>query len=157
MATSVHPSMISLGKAVSAYRLGQGREALAFAEAAWKMAQEIPGAPPDAGIVGSWYGLLLGTHDGRLGEGMALCRDAVKKVFWDPRAHENLARLEIAAGLRRQAVETLARGLSLAPDDRELRTLRASLGMRRRPPLGFLERSHPLNRWFGLLTSRPTA
>lgn len=152
---SVHPSFTTLEKAIAAYRIGNAREALAMSEAAWRMVSEIPGAPPDAAMVGSWYGLMLGVVDGRLGEGLVLCREAAKKMFWEPRAHENLARLEIAAGLRRQAIETLARGLSLVPDDREMKSLRASLGVRRRPTVGFLERNHPINRWVGLLTTSP--
>ncbi len=152
---SVHPSFTTLEKALASHRLGNAREALAMSEAAWRMVSEIPGAPPDAAMIGSWYGLMLGTVDGRIGEGMVLCRDAVKKMFWEPRAHENLARLEIAAGMRRQAIETLARGLNLAPDDREMQSLRASLGVRRRPTVGFLERDHPINRWVGLLTTSP--
>ncbi len=152
---AVHPSFITLEKALASHRIGNAREALAMSAAAWRMVNEIPGAPPDAAIVGSWYGLMLGTVEGRIGEGMVLCRDAVRKMFWEPRAHENLARLEIAAGLRKQAIQTLARGLSLAPDDREMKSLRASLGTRRRPTVGFLDRSHPINRWVGLLTTRP--
>lgn len=153
---SSHPSFLTLEKALTAYKNGQPREALAFCEAAWRMVQEIPGAPPQAALVGSWYGLLVGIVGGRLGEGMTLCRDAAKAAFWEPRVHENLARLELMAGHRREALATLERGLQLAPDDRELKQLRQSLGVRRQPPIGFLDRNHLLNRWVGLLTSRPS-
>ncbi|RMG48944.1 MAG: hypothetical protein D6718_00730 [Acidobacteria bacterium] len=139
---------------MAAHRAGRPREALALAEAAWKMTREIPGAPPRAAVVQSWYGYLLATVAGKRRDGMELCRDALRRVFWEPRCYELLARLEIESGFRRKALETIERGLQVAPDDPDLQAIRRWLGIRRPPPFPFLDRAHPLNRWVGRLLHR---
>jgi tetratricopeptide (TPR) repeat protein len=146
-----HPSFDTLARSHAAHQNGQAREALALAAASYRMLRDIPGAPRDAAIIPSWYGLLLGTVGNRASEGLALCRNAASELFWEPRVHENLARLEMACGHRKEAVSALERGLAIAPENRELRELRHQLGRRRKPPLPFLDRSHPLNRVLGRL------
>ncbi|MCU0230168.1 MAG: hypothetical protein MUC67_02195 [Acidobacteria bacterium] len=146
-----HPSFDTLARSRAAHRSGQPREALALAAAAYRMLHDIPGAPRDAAIIPSWYGLLMGTVGNRTKEGLALCRNAASELFWEPRVHENLARLELACGHRKAAVSALERGLAVAPEDEGLRELRSQLGRRRRPPLPFLDRSHPVNRALGKL------
>ncbi|GAB4225050.1 MAG: hypothetical protein Kow0062_27370 [Acidobacteriota bacterium] len=151
-----HPSFRTIERARQAFRLGGHQEALALAEAAYRMIQEIPGAPPQAALVTSWYGFLLGTVGGRPREGLRLCRQAAQQAFWEPRVYEHVARLELLAGSRRAALEAIHRGLQLAERDRELRSLRDSLGHRRPPPIGFLGRQHPLNVWLGRVRHRLT-
>lgn len=148
-----HPSFDTMARSEALQKKGRGQEALALAEAAWKMYQEIPGAPPEAALSGAWYGFLLG-NCGRLGEGLRICRDAVRNAFWDPRAHAWLARLELAAGHRREALGALEQGLKVSPDHRELQSLRRSLGIRRPPPIPFLDRRNPLNKIMGRLFRR---
>jgi hypothetical protein len=149
-----HPSFDTLARSRTAHRNGQSREALALAAASFRMLRDIPGAPRDAAIIPSWYGFLLGTVGNRASEGLTLCRNAASELFWEPRVLENLARLELACGHRKQAVSTLERGLAIAPDDAGLRELRSQLGRRRKPPLPFLGRSHPMNRVLGRLFRR---
>lgn len=149
-----HPSFDTLARSRAAHRNGQAREALALAAASFRMLREIPGAPRDAAIIPSWYGLLLGTVGSRASEGLALCRNAASELFWEPRVLENLARLELACGHRKDAVATLERGLAIAPDDEGLHELRAEMGRRKRPPLPFLERSHPVNRTLGKIFNK---
>ena len=152
-----HPSLETLRRARDAHKAGRGREALALAEAAYRMATEMPGAPPQAAASEGLYGYLLGTVGGRMDSGLAFCRRAVDNCFWEPAVYESLARLQLAAGNRREAIAVLDRGLAMAGGARELRELRASLGRRRAPALPFLDRSHPFNRWIGILRSRRAA
>lgn len=152
---SAHPSVKTLERTRQAYRANSFREALALAEAGHRMLEQIPGAPPDtAGLVTSWYGFLVGTVGGRPGDGLDICREALRTSMWEPRIYEHVARLEMMAGSRRRALEAIEQGLSLAEHDRELRDLRASLGRRRRPPLRFLDRSHPINVALGRVLHR---
>jgi hypothetical protein len=144
-----HPSFDTLARSRTAHRNGQPREALALAAASFRMLRDIPGAPRDAAVIPSWYGFLLGTVGNRASEGLTLCRNAAKELFWEPQVLENLARLELACGQRKDAVSTLERGLAIAPDDAGLRELRSQMGCRRPPPLPFLGRSHPVNRALG--------
>jgi hypothetical protein len=140
---------------MDAFRLGRKREALALAEAAHQMVIEIPNGPAQDGEASAWYGYLLALTAGQLKEGLDVCRRTAARCFWEPRVHEYLARLELAAGLRRNAIAACERGLALSPDDVELTTLRETMGVRRSPALRFLNRSHPLNRWFGRLRGQP--
>jgi hypothetical protein len=96
----------------------------------------------------------VATVDGRLAEGLRLCREAADVVFWEPRVFEHLARLEIEAGSRSRALDAVRRGLNLAPGDRDLLAIRRWLGVRRKPPIGFLHRENVLNQLFGRLTYR---
>ncbi len=151
---STHPAREALRRSRNALRLGRKREALALAEAAHRMVIEMTGGLTKDGFVGAWYGFLLGTVGGRAKDGLALCRLVASECFWEPRAHEYLARLEHAAVGRREAVEACDRGLTLHPEDEGLRSYRASLGVRRPPTIPFLDRSHPVNKWLGQLRSR---
>ncbi len=149
-----HPCYAALERSRAAHKNDRPTEALALAEAAYRMWRDIPGAPRDAAISASWYGFLLGTAGSRYGDGVSLCRSVASELFWEPRAFENLARLELAAGRRREALRALEQGLALAPEHLELRALRATLGRRRRPPIPFLHRSNPINRMLGRLFHR---
>jgi hypothetical protein len=151
---SEHPSFKTLERARQAYRAGQMQEALAFAEAAHRMVAEIAGTTPQVGLVTAWYGFLAGTIGGRAAEGLRHCREAARTCFWDPRVFELLARLELRVGSRRRALAAICRGLQLAENDRELLALRNSMGLRRSPPLSFLDRKHFLNRYLGSIRHR---
>jgi tetratricopeptide (TPR) repeat protein len=63
--------------------------------------------------------------------------------FW------NLAKIYIAAGERKRAVEIVDRGLELQPENERLLEIRNDLGKRARPPLPFLGRNNALNQAIG--------
>lgn len=111
-----------------------------------------PGELP--GLFYSYLGYGLARHQDRVGEGLRLCRHAVKREFWQPENHLNLARTQLIASNRRGAVEAVAAGLRVHDEHPVLNDLRAALGVRRRPVLPFLERAHPVNRWLGTLRHR---
>ncbi len=147
---AIHPCFTTLERSRAAWREGRTREALALAEAAYIETREIAGAPPQAGVVLAWYGWLLGVVGGDRDRGLALVREAIDRTFWEPRVFEYAARLMLAIGDRRGALDAIEQGLRLARGDRELTALRQQLGVRRPPPIPFLDRSHPLNRRLGL-------
>jgi len=151
---STHPARDAVRRSMNAHRLGRKREALALAEAAHRMVIEIPGGLAKDGAVSAWFGYLLGVVGGKLAGGLEICRLAAAECFWEPRVYEYLARLEIEAGSRRRAVDALERGLAVSPADSELLALRRSLGIRRSPPVAFLDRNHPVNRWLGAFIAR---
>ncbi len=144
-----HPASDTLKRAIKAHQSGQSKQALALAEASWRMIEEIPGDPPEAGLVASWYGFLLANVGSRPVEGLALCRKAVDLAFWEPTAFLFLTRLELEFGSRDLALRACHRGLALAPDHRELQEMRERMGFRRPPALKFLARTHPINRMVG--------
>lgn len=102
----------------------------------------------------SYFGLTLGLAERRWEQALELCRSAARDEFFDPAHYLNLARLHLAFGFKSEAIRLLRRGLMIAPENREIAEALATLGVRRRPPLGFLRRENALNRWLGKVLER---
>lgn len=97
----------------------------------------------------SYLGFGIARFDRKVREGVALCQHAIKKEFFQPENYVNLARTHMLAGRRREAMEAIAAGRRLDPDDPGLAALHEELGVRRSPVLRFLPRRSFLNRLFG--------
>ncbi len=106
------------------------------------------------GIYFSYLGLAIARCDGDKRDGLRLCRHGVSEQPFEPDNHMNLAKCYLLLRKRRPAVLALQRGLALNPSHRGLVQLARRMGVRSRPPLPFLDRSHPLNRTFGRLRYR---
>ena len=102
----------------------------------------------------SFYGLVLGLCERRWEQALDLCRSAARDEFFDPIHYLNLATLHLAFGFKAEGLRLLKRGLMIAPDHEEILGALRRLGVRRRPPLGFLRRENTLNRWLGKLVDR---
>ena len=108
-------------------------------------------AAPASGLAS--YALCLG-HGKELRRGLELCK---KAQHADPRnAHIYwcLAQLHLLGGSRKDAIETVDRGLRAVPDNFLLQRLRKRLGFRQSPPIPFLDRKHGLNKRLGRLMHR---
>lgn len=112
---------------------------------------------PTSALYASHYGLALGLAERRLDRALELCREAAKREFFNPVHYLNLARLHLAFGFKAEAVRYLRRGLMIDPGNGPIASAMRELGVRRRPPLGFLRRQNLLNRWIGRLTRRASA
>jgi tetratricopeptide (TPR) repeat protein len=102
----------------------------------------------------SYYGLAIGLSERRLERAIALCRSAATDEFFNPIHFHNLARLHLACGFKAEAIRYLRRGLMIDPGNEAMALELRRLGVRRRPPLGFLRRQNPLNRLLGRLLHR---
>jgi len=98
----------------------------------------------------SFCGLLMATVNGRVREGLELCERAMDVGFIDPLVHLNLARLHHSVGRRTRAARVLRKGLQMAPDHPGLLQEIKRISPRAKPPLGFLDRDHALNRYLGV-------
>ena len=99
------------------------------------------------------YALCLG-HGKELRRGLELCK---KAQHADPRnAHIYwcLAQLHLLGRSRKDAIETVERGLRAVPDNFLLQRLRKRLGFRQAPPIPFLDRKHGLNKRLGRIMHR---
>jgi tetratricopeptide (TPR) repeat protein len=97
----------------------------------------------------SYCGLLIAMADGKLEDGRILCELAVKESLNDVELRLNLARVYSESGNRRRALEILREGLHIAPRHLGLLSEIEKLNPRSGPPLAFLERKNPLNRYIG--------
>jgi tetratricopeptide (TPR) repeat protein len=102
----------------------------------------------------SYCGLLMAIAERKVQKGLKLCEQAVEEAFYDTEMHLNLAKLHFRTGRRRQATEVLLRGLRVNPKDPALLRQIARINPRSTPPLPFLSRKHPLNKYLGLARSR---
>lgn len=108
-----------------------------------------PEAPPiqsqkDASGL-SFFGLCLALVRRQYKTAVDLCKRAIDLEFYNGDHYANLARVYLAAGQRRKAVETADQGLKLVPGHERLTALRGELGVRSRPAVPILDRSHPIN------------
>jgi len=93
----------------------------------------------------SYFGLCLALVRKDFKSAIDLCRRAVDLEFYNGDHYANLARVYVAAGNRKKALETVNKGLELIPEHDYLMQVRASLGVRARPAVPFLDRANPIN------------
>ncbi len=103
----------------------------------------------------SYYGLCLGISKRRFDQALELCRSAAKEEFFNPELYRNLAQVHLAFGFKAEAIRYLRRGLMIDPANQQILEDLRDLGVRRRPSLDFLPRSHLINRWLGFVRGRP--
>lgn len=93
----------------------------------------------------SYFGLALALVSRKFKTAIDLCKRAIDLEFYHGDHYANLARVYVAAGNRKKAIETAEQGLKVAPEDEDLIRVRDELGIRGRPAVPFLDRSHPIN------------
>ena len=93
----------------------------------------------------SYFGLCVALVKKEYKAGVELCKRAIDLEFYNGDHYANLARVYAAGGKRKQAVDTAEAGLRVNAENEYLLKTRRSLGVRSRPIVPFLNRSHPIN------------
>jgi tetratricopeptide (TPR) repeat protein len=135
----------SIETAIREARDGELLSALTMFLDVYGTADSPPLNTPKAATGLSWFGLCIGLIRKEFKPAIDLCRRAIDLEFYNGDHYANLARVYLAAGKRKKAVETAEEGLKLAPGDEYLKHVRESLGVRARPSVPFLDRTHPIN------------
>jgi tetratricopeptide (TPR) repeat protein len=133
-------------------------------KAAYAMMQQAIIDYPEDPLIMSYYGCLQAVVDKRYRTGVETCRKSFGLVTSDMEGKQamaailclNLGRAYFAAGKRVQALEAFEKGLKYEKGNRELISELQALGKRKKPPLPFLSRSNPLNKYIGLLLHKKT-
>lgn len=97
----------------------------------------------------SYYSLSRSLSGRLRPEELKLCEQAAAADAFDPILQLNLGKVYLRAGKTTRALQAFRRGLSLDPENAELRTMLARTDRRARPVVGGLDRDHPLNRALG--------
>jgi tetratricopeptide (TPR) repeat protein len=105
----------------------------------------------------SYLGLALTMARGRSPEALEMCEQAIEREFYDPDIFCNLGIVYLRNRRKSDAYGAFARGLRLMPDHPRIHEEMVVFGLRRRPTLPFLPRSHPFNRVTGRLRHRISA
>ncbi len=120
--------------------------------AALEAIQKIPLAAR-APLVLSAHALCMAEVKGSYKISANLCHEAIKKDPKNPEHYYRQGRILFLAGRKKDAIWVLRMGLRHGRHKEILETL-ASMGIRRTPPINFLSRSNPLNKYLGLLLSK---
>lgn len=109
------------------------------------------GEPSDAlpGLFYSYLGYGIARCQGKVKEGLKLCKHSIKVEFYEPENYLNLARTCMLNKDRPGAVRAVRDGLKVDRQNLDLLTLYRELGIRKEPVLPFLSRNNPLNRLLG--------
>jgi tetratricopeptide (TPR) repeat protein len=73
------------------------------------------------------------------------------KEFFLPILYLNLGKAYLAANRKKDAYKSFKKGLEIDKKNEALFNELKGLGIRKKPPLPFLQRSNPLNRYLGRL------
>jgi tetratricopeptide (TPR) repeat protein len=117
---------------------------------------------PDDPFILSYYGCLVAIVDKKASQGAKICREVIEMVkrfqplgeFIYPVFYLNLGRCYLAGGQKKRALEIFKEGLKMDAEDPDIHFELKRLGIRRRPPISFLPRANPLNKYIGLLLSK---
>lgn len=116
---------------------------------------------PDDPILLSYQGLLEGLLNKRYREGVSTCKKAIEGVrkkmlfgseFFYPVLYINLGRTYLAGGNRREALTAFHKAYKVDRDNAELKAIFSEIGIRRPPPISFLDRDNFINKYIGKLT-----
>jgi hypothetical protein len=114
--------------------------------------EEIPATDrPPAAL--SAYALCLAEVRRSFKTPVNICHEAIKKDPKNPEHYFRQGRILLLAGRKKDAVWVLRMGMRHGRH-RGIIELLGSLGIRRPPPLKFLQRSNPVNKYLGMLLTK---
>ena len=137
-------------------RKGSGKEALRT------LREALERFPSDPFLL-SYFGCLVAIVENNPKEGIKICRDALASFkastsfgseFFYPVFYLNLGRAYMKGDNKAEAVKAFQEGLTHDPENHDLLWELTKLGKRKRPPVPFLERGNPINKYIGLLISK---
>jgi dihydrofolate reductase len=102
----------------------------------------------------SYYGLCLALGADKVSEGLNFCQQAIKENVFQPDFYLNLGKVYLKKGSKRKAVKAFNQGLELDKDNEQIKNEIKQLGERKEPFFPSLPRSHPFNKYLGLLMAR---
>lgn len=132
-------------KGIAAADQGNTLDALLHLETAARL-----GSTP---TLASYLGYCLARERQEFKEATGLCRQALTKEPEKAIHYLNLGRVFLAAGEKRLAINTFQQGLKRERHRLILEELKR-LGIRRRPVVSPLSRSHPVNKYLGMAFTR---
>ena len=132
-------------RALDALTTGDPQAALPLLERALKV-QDNP-------ALHSYLGYCIAKERGQVRKGRDLCLASLEIEPQNPAHYLNLAKVHQIAGQKAEAIAALRKGME-AGGSPEVLALLNLLGTRKPPPIRFLPRDNPLNKWIGIALGR---
>jgi predicted Zn-dependent protease len=132
-------------RALDALAAGETPSALALLERALKQSDNK-----------SWYsylGYCIAKERGQVKKGLDLCNAALEQDPSNPAHFLNLAKVNLVAGQKKEALNVLRQGMALGGSP-GITALLDQIGTRKPPVFSFLPRGHFINKVLGLLLER---
>jgi tetratricopeptide (TPR) repeat protein len=102
----------------------------------------------------SYYAVCLANVEANFDKAISLCLMAAEKEFYNPDIYLNLGRIFLLNGQKAVAVRAFRKGLKFDESHFGLLSEMRKLGVRRRPVIGFLHRTNPVNKFLGIIADR---
>ncbi|MGE5299649.1 MAG: tetratricopeptide repeat protein [Acidobacteriota bacterium] len=131
-------------------------------EALRTLREALENFPADPFLL-SYYGCLVAVAENNPKEGIKICREALASFksstsfgseFFYPVFYLNLGRASLKGDNKAEAVKAFQEGLVHDPENHDLLWELTKLGRRKQPPVPFLERGNPINKYIGMLISK---
>jgi len=104
-------------------------------------------------IHNSFLALCIARERGQIKKAVSLCRETLEAEPDNPILYLNLGKIHLMQGRTEEAIEVYRKGLSKGSNEEIISEL-GRIGNRRPPPLSFLSRDHPLNKYIGIILGR---
>lgn len=102
----------------------------------------------------SYYGLSVALADRPTKDAIKACEVAAKSNFFSAEMQLNLGKVYALAGKTTRALAAFENGLHRNPKSEALKAELAATTRRRKPPIPWLSRNHPINRLLGKARAR---
>ena len=142
---------IALGKAYLKER--NFAEAIEYFRKALLFYQDDPNKTPGPLLSGYGYAIALGEKN--LKDGIAFCKKGLQRKELSPESFLYMAELFMLNRQRGEAYHTLEDGLRLFKTHSRLQERIKTFGVRKKPVVSILDRSHPVNKVLGRIMREP--
>lgn len=129
------------------------KEAAHYFRKALLFYQEEPNKTP--GIVLSGYGYATAIGEKNIKDGLAFCKKGLQRKDPVPESYLYLAELLLLNREKGEAYKTLEEGLKIFKSNPRIFERIKQFGVRKRPLVPVLERSHPVNKVLGKIIREP--
>lgn len=101
----------------------------------------------------SYLAYCIARERGQFKKAISMCSKAIEREPEDSALYLNLGRVYMLSGRRKDAIETLRKGMSYKNNQEIIDELNR-LGTRKSPVLRFLKRENPVNKYLGVILKR---
>ena len=118
---------------------------------------------PEDPLILSYFGCLQALVDKKFRSGVDACKRSIlllkkqntfsEEVLY-PVFYLNLGRAYAAAGKKKDAIDAFKKGLKYDSGNSDLKKELLGLGVRKQPPVPFLDRTNPINKYIGMILNK---